>query len=172
MTAKHSTFRFKSILAAALFCAPLFLFSQTENCTNGLDDDGDGLIDCFDPDCECTGPCASFYYQTCQIPCTYHPPCDSISLGVQWESTADVGNYPCIVAGDLDGDGVPDIVAPRSDSSNLFVLDGKTGLVKWEVNTNTTFVGGTAPAIADVDKDGFGEIFVVGKDRFLRRYNS
>ena len=23
-----------------------------ENCTNGIDDDGDGLIDCVDPDCE------------------------------------------------------------------------------------------------------------------------
>jgi hypothetical protein len=27
-----------------------------ENCTNGIDDDGDGLIDCDDTDCNCTPP--------------------------------------------------------------------------------------------------------------------
>jgi gliding motility-associated-like protein len=35
-------------LAAFIFCTPLF---SQENCSNGIDDDGDGLIDCLDPDC-------------------------------------------------------------------------------------------------------------------------
>ncbi len=26
-------------------------FSQTEICNNGIDDDGDGFIDCYDSDC-------------------------------------------------------------------------------------------------------------------------
>jgi hypothetical protein len=29
---------------------------STENCTNGQDDDGDGAIDCGDPDCEGVTP--------------------------------------------------------------------------------------------------------------------
>ena len=33
---------------------PIFLFSQ-EICDNGIDDDGDGLIDLFDDECECSG---------------------------------------------------------------------------------------------------------------------
>lgn len=28
-----------------------------EDCTNGIDDDGDGLIDCDDPDCGGVGTC-------------------------------------------------------------------------------------------------------------------
>jgi gliding motility-associated-like protein len=44
----------------------LFSFSgfAQENCTNGIDDDGDGLIDCLDPDCpECatTFSCGNAY---------------------------------------------------------------------------------------------------------------
>jgi gliding motility-associated-like protein len=46
----------------SFFIFPLLSFSQSipsfnnsslssENCTNGIDDDGDGLIDCLDPDC-------------------------------------------------------------------------------------------------------------------------
>lgn len=31
---------------------------STENCTNGLDDDGDALVDCNDPDCPCAITCA------------------------------------------------------------------------------------------------------------------
>lgn len=34
---------------------PLDCSGTTYSCTNGIDDDGDGLIDLFDP--ECTGPC-------------------------------------------------------------------------------------------------------------------
>jgi hypothetical protein len=30
--------------------------STTENCTNAVDDDGDGLIDCSDPDCQLAAP--------------------------------------------------------------------------------------------------------------------
>ncbi len=31
-----------------------------EDCFNGMDDDGDGLIDIFDPDCQCSGPVSQF----------------------------------------------------------------------------------------------------------------
>ena len=30
--------------------------TKTEICDNGIDDDGDKLIDCADPDCKCTPP--------------------------------------------------------------------------------------------------------------------
>ena len=46
--------RLKNILRCCIFFATLAfctpLFSQ-ENCSNGIDDDGDGLIDCLDPNC-------------------------------------------------------------------------------------------------------------------------
>lgn len=157
-------------LVFAIFL-PIFAFSQVEIATNGVDDDFDGLIDCFDPDVECTGQCEDFFYQTCLIPCAYHPPCDTISLGVQWKGTDEVGDYPVLVAGDMDSDGMPEIVVAGSNRNILEILDGSTGFVKYKITINSTFEGGTAPAIGDVDKDGFAEIFVVTKDRFLRCFS-
>ena len=42
-----------------------------ENCFNGRDDDGDGLIDCYDPDCCGDDTCEEFYYADCPIDCEY-----------------------------------------------------------------------------------------------------
>ena len=154
----------------AAFC----LYAQTgpvEICNNGIDDDGDGLIDCFDPDCTCTGQCDDFYYTTCNADCAFLPPCGQISLGVQWESNVETGTYSSLVAGDLDGDGIPEIVAYRCESNRLFILDGQTGALKVTITTPTILPGGTTPAIADLSNDGFGEIVIVGNDRRLRCYS-
>jgi len=35
-----------------------------ENCTNGIDDDSDGMIDCWDPDCSSTADCTGENCQT------------------------------------------------------------------------------------------------------------
>lgn len=42
-----------AVLLSALL-APALLSAQTEICNNGIDDDGDGLIDLNDPDCPCS----------------------------------------------------------------------------------------------------------------------
>jgi hypothetical protein len=34
--------------------------APVEQCTNGVDDDGDGLVDCADPDCDNDQACATF----------------------------------------------------------------------------------------------------------------
>jgi hypothetical protein len=160
----------------ALF--PLFIFlplllnaQAVEDCNNGLDDDGDGLIDCYDTDCTCTGQCDDFYYTTCNADCYYIPPCGQISLGIQWTSDAETGTYSPLVAGDMDADGIPDIVTTRVEAPDLYIIDGATGLTKVHIiNPVTVWPGGTAPAIADLDKDGFGEIVIVGFDRRMYCY--
>ncbi len=153
------------------FFIPALLAAQTtENCTNGLDDDGDGLIDCFDPECTCTGPCDSFYYTTCNAPCSYVPPCDSISLGIQWVGQAPTGTYSPLVAGDMDADGIPEIVVAQTEGPFIYIINGATGQTKTTITALTNFAGGTAPAIADIDNDGFGELVIVGDDRRLRAY--
>ncbi len=148
----------------------LFAQAPVEDCNNGIDDDGDGLIDCFDTDCTCTGQCDDFYYTTCNADCYYVPPCGQISLGIQWSSDAETGTYSPMVAGDMDGDGIPDIVTTRNESPDLYVIDGATGLTKVHVMAPTVWPGGTAPAIADLDHDGLGEIVIVGFDRLLYCY--
>jgi hypothetical protein len=155
-----STFLFFSFLA----------FSQSENCTNGSDDDGDGLIDCFDPDCTCSGQCADFYYTTCNADCYYVPPCGQITLGIQWSASVETGTYSPVVAGDMDADGIPDVVTTRVEAPDLYILDGATGATKVHVMAPTVWPGGTAPAIADLDHDGFGEVVIVGFDRLLYCY--
>lgn len=165
---QHTLLRRKSLFLFILF-TPFLLYSQTqtENCTNGIDDDGDGLIDCYDPDCTCSGQCADFYYTTCNADCYYIPPCGQISLGIQWQATAQTGTYSTLVAGDMDKDGIPDIVTYRVEAPDLYVIDGATGATKVHVLAPVNWPGGTAPAIADLDNDGFGEIVMVGEDRLL-----
>jgi len=155
----------------AFFSALTSLSAQTtEDCTNGKDDDGDGLIDCYDQDCTCTGQCDDFYYTTCNADCFYIPPCGQISLGIQWTGQAETGTYSNLVAGDMDKDGIPDIVTTRVEAPDLYIIDGATGVTKVHIVAPTDFAGGTAPAIADLDHDGFGEIVIVGNDRRLRCY--
>jgi hypothetical protein len=159
---------FRKVAFIVVFSIPLLLSAQTENCTNGTDDDADGLIDCYDQDCTCTGQCADFYYTTCNADCYYIPPCTNISLGVQWQATAETGTYSVLVAGDMDADGIPDIVTYKVENSDIYIIDGKTGATKLHINGPTDYPGGTAPAIADLDHDGFGEFILVGNDRILR----
>lgn len=164
-----SFFQFVSVLI--FLGAPLLVFSQTvENCTNGIDDDGDGLIDCFDTDCTCTGQCADFYYTTCNADCYYVPPCGQISMGIQWTGQAVTNTYSPLVAGDMDNDGIPEIVTYECELTNIYIIDGQTGATKVTITSPTTLPGGTAPAIADLDKDGYGEIVIIGEDRLLRCY--
>ncbi|MDO8366895.1 MAG: FG-GAP-like repeat-containing protein [Saprospiraceae bacterium] len=154
------------------FCIPFFIHSQSvEDCNNGFDDDGDGLIDCFDTDCTCTAQCDSFYYNACIPDCHFRPPCNPISLATKWVSNAETGTFSPVVAGDMDGDGIPEVVTTRVEQSDLYILDGVTGQIKVHiVEPSTLWPGGTAPAIGDLDNDGFGEIVIVGYDRKLHCY--
>lgn len=166
-----SIFSTKILLFFFFFLFPFILFSQTvEICDNGLDDDGDGLIDCFDTDCTCTGQCDDFYYTTCNADCYYVPPCTQISMGIQWKGTVETNTYSPLVAGDMDNDGIPEVVTYRCEMNSIYILDGQTGATKVTINSPTTLPGGTAPAIADLDKDGFGELIIIGEDRRLRCY--
>ncbi len=81
--------RFWMVIGVCLLTFNMTLLGQ-ENCTNGIDDDNDGLIDLNDPDCACGGlssflatsiiPNPSFEERTCcpQVPSsTFENPLDS-----------------------------------------------------------------------------------------------
>lgn len=159
-------------LCALFVCSFSFLQAQSvEICTNGIDDDGDGLIDCYDQECTCTaGQCDNFYYTTCNADCFYVPPCGQISLGVQWVGQAETGTYSTLVAGDMDADGIPEIVTYRVENAEIYIIDGATGATKLTILSPVNLGGGTAPAIADLDNDGFGEIVIIANDQRMRCY--
>jgi hypothetical protein len=61
---KFSLFPWLKFLALALFLMPSLSFGQTENCSNGIDDDGDGLIDCYGGYCNGNSACKDFIVET------------------------------------------------------------------------------------------------------------
>ena len=59
-------------LLSLFFLSATVLFAQ-EDCDNGIDDDGDGLIDCLDPDCLADPACPAFSFPGSCLPIGYFP---------------------------------------------------------------------------------------------------
>jgi hypothetical protein len=62
------------------FCSSAQLMAQ-ENCTNGIDDDGDNLVDVFDPDCPCDNEIL-----LCEPTCEFSFPGGALNFQSQWTS--------------------------------------------------------------------------------------
>jgi|GEM_PF-6914586 len=120
-----------------------------EDCDDGFDNDGDGLVDAWDvSDC---GP---------ETPtCTVTAPIPAFTVRQAWASTRTFGAMQALVAGDVDGDGLPEIVACGVTSTdyayNSLVLVSHAGTS--DVTFTTLTLGdsekanaGSAPAIGDV----------------------
>ncbi|MFK7806958.1 MAG: FG-GAP-like repeat-containing protein, partial [Saprospiraceae bacterium] len=146
-----------------------------EICDNGIDDDQDGLIDCYDPDCCATPGCEAFYYTGCPEGCVYTFDDAPIIAEVEWVSTGsgDWCSYNTPITGDIDGDGIPEVIgkpctgemAPAQDAyPNLLIVDGATGLIEDMITTPAFYYLADGPAIADVDNNGFAEIFIMASD--------
>jgi len=87
-----------------------------EICNDGIDNDGDGFIDCFDGDCSENSACDGFYLGN-DASCEAEPsafPQFSLALGYQSSNDASL-NLSRIAIGDLDRDGIPEIL-----STNLY----------------------------------------------------
>ena len=103
------------------------VFSQ-EICTNGIDDDGDGFIDCYDGECSGGPSCADFFYGNpiiCKDEPTENP---TFAMRLQWGSedrSADSHATPAV--GDLDNDGLPEVVVINRLDERLFILNGEDG---------------------------------------------
>tara|TARA_B100000683_G_scaffold277914_1_gene340599 strand:+ start:756 stop:7997 length:7242 start_codon:yes stop_codon:yes gene_type:complete len=133
----------------------------TEQCNNGFDDDGDGDVDCFDGDCAGTSVCASHYTNGVIPDCPDTPDVALFSMKQQWTSTAGEA-YITPVVGDMDGDGIPEIVTVNYGNGRIYVLNGQDGSTITNIayqGTYHNFSGGAA--IADIDNDGTAEVFLV-----------
>lgn len=103
-----------------------------------------------------------------QAPCTFVPDCSAFDAQTEWVSQGNFGNYPHLVAGDIDGDGVPEIIANRPNSSLVNAIDGATGNTEWSTALLSVPGDGTGIAIGDMDGDGLGEVVIT--DGALRLY--
>ncbi|UII19368.1 gliding motility-associated C-terminal domain-containing protein [Fulvivirga ligni] len=133
-----------------------------EICDNGIDDDGDGFIDCYDPDCVNFGSCDGFFLGN-DASCEAVP--DSLpafTMEIDFTSQNETANHLGRIAiGDLDRDGIPEIISQNKYNDRLYILNGNDGSIKYQ----TTVSGGAYPewrvAIANVEDDDCAEIFVV-----------
>ncbi len=149
-----------------------------ENCFNGRDDDGDGLIDCYDPDCCGDDTCDDFYYADCPIDCEYTGGISDFELELEW-TTQNSGQswcgYNTPITGDVDGDGVPEILGKPCTSGsgspwpNILVIDGTSGTIENVITTPAFRYINSGPSIADLDGNGMVEIFFQASDNFANQ---
>ena len=142
-----------------------------EDCFNGYDDDGDGLFDCFDSDCSCN----DFYFGIEPPECQEFPDPALFGMKLKYASPAGEG-YSTPAIGDIDGDGIPDIVVDEpgiwssgpgnwpggwTSAGSINIISGADGSL-----LNSTAVGqihnfNTGISLADIDGDGNAEIFIM-----------
>ena len=149
------------------------ILEMVEICDNGIDDDGDGLIDCFDDDCFGTMACDGFYYGTDASFCTFEPEV-SPNFDLEFVCQTDHTLYPidqrsAVYIGDMDGDGIPEMVANDPSPGRIQIFNGQDCSIKQSivVGVNSPFA---QVAIADVDMDGLGDIFLWENVNRLSRY--
>lgn len=82
-----------------------------------------------------------------------------------WEFKIDTGpaNSAPLVA-DVNNDGLPEILTHSGHQGQLYCMEGKTGKELWRSQAERLFV---RPKLADVDKDGFLELLILGGLTYL-----
>ncbi len=141
-----------------LFAAPLI---AQEICNNGVDDDNDGFIDCYDNDCAVSTFCKDFYLGD-EAVCEATPPAfPKFTMALDFASPDETTNHLSRMAiGDLNRDGIPEIVTMNRYTDKIFILNGQDGTIQREKKVD--FDPNWEVAIANVDDDNCGEIFFFG----------
>ena len=159
----------KSLMLTILFIliSPI-LFCQ-EICDNCIDDDGDGLIDCYDPDCCGMGVCEDNSFdclptgtQGCAV---VYP----VTIEELWKNNVDIDTRRTPVAGDIDNDGVVEIVVAGAGNTGILIINGATGVTE-QILPFKAHAYFDAAALGDVNNDGFAEIFAVSNQSILIRW--
>ncbi|WP_333818798.1 gliding motility-associated C-terminal domain-containing protein [Ohtaekwangia sp.] len=146
-----------------------------EICDNGIDDDGDRFIDCYDKECSIDAACANFFIGkdiTCNVKPDSFPP---FEMKIKYKSEPKRANHiNRLIAGDVDNDGVPEIVTTYR-SGNVSPAEGVINILQAPAGGSGTLVldkqintlpDGLPPtfediAMADINKDGCAEIFIL-----------
>ncbi|MBC6426201.1 MAG: gliding motility-associated C-terminal domain-containing protein [Ekhidna sp.] len=160
------------ILLTIIFTFVTFLASaQTEICNNKIDDDGDGMVDCFDGDCSTNNDCDGFFFGNA-VSCSDEIEVSTFAIRQQWTSDNETAtSHATPVVGDLDLNGIPEVISVNNRGTlDLFVLNGATG--ETIAAADIGFVPENTPVIADVNNDDAGDIIVAqDKGNNLALYN-
>ena len=138
-----------------------------EVCGNGIDDDGNGLIDCYDPACCASGMCNDQYYNVCPDDCTFNVTNNNFDAKLKFQTTDAYSLTSTPITGDIDADGIPEILVHQggngmTGNDKFSILNGATGQQEVVLTLSQAAVNPAIPAIADIDGDGSAEIFIYG----------
>ena len=137
-------------------------YSQ-EICNNGIDDDGDGFIDCYDKKCAGNAACAGSFLGNdviCQAKPTAFP---QFSMKLKWQSPNKTTNHLNRASvGDLDKDGIPEVVVNEIEGDYIYILNGKDGTIKKSLYVGGSYSLDRDPLIANIDNSSCAWIFVTG----------
>ncbi|WP_221409435.1 LamG-like jellyroll fold domain-containing protein, partial [Marinoscillum furvescens] len=161
------SFRGRVLLLIITVMTPLLSFGQ-ENCADGIDNDGDGLVDCYDSECYNSTSCDDHYVGN-SVVCFEEPStAPAFAMVEQWSSadqTADSYGTPMVA--DLDDNGIPEVITINHLNQRLWVLDGATGAEVWnqptENTSGTNFTPHYNPAVGNVDDSECAWIFVTAE---------
>ena len=139
-------------------------YSLQEVCGNGIDDDNDGLIDQFDPDCTDDPNCA--------IPAPTQPPSNFIPSIETTYSPAGVNfsSYQPPMFADTDGDGEVEVVVLAFNTNEIHVFNPVTGATEATIPAPNTGDKDGGLALGDVDNDGFVDIFAYVSSTEIARF--
>lgn len=140
-----------------------------EICNNGVDDDGDGYVDCYDVDCAGSFFCAGQLFGGAVPACQFTPaPAPPFQMTLLWATDSIAQPLPSrrtAVIGDIDLDGIPEIISGAPAIPNgTFVFNGLNGLLERTIASSPTALNMGAYAIGDIDNDGFGEVVMVSQN--------
>ena len=176
------------IIIVSFSLLTLCVYSQSNICNDGIDNDFDSLVDSADRDCD-----FGFPYFPMELACSnFNPvdgsPFDQIAMDRTGQSPADTQSK--VAVGDVDGDGIPDAIITSKWNAQIHVVatrahtvsgtSYKLGWVKsgWGLTGQGAApfngTGGCNPKnllfehevlMADIDKDKKAEIFGVVSNR-------
>lgn len=136
-----------------------------EICNNGRDDDGDNLIDCFDP--ECCDACKDHYFFDCDTSlCDVLEYKDSVVLITKWRyenAGWDRRNTPLVGSlrpGEISVVGISNNSTSSTTNSDILIINGEDGTESSRIPTSSVSQYGQSIGIADLNDDGQGEIII------------
>ncbi|MBK9447961.1 MAG: tandem-95 repeat protein [Bacteroidetes bacterium] len=161
--------RVKPWLLMVLVCCLAGWAQAQEICNNGIDDDNDGYVDCYDIDCSGNFACTSQLFGGAVPGCQYVPtPAPSFQMSLLWATDSiaqPLTTRRTPIIGDIDIDGVPEVITGTAAiASGTYVYNGANGILERTIASSPFALSYGAHAIGDIDNDGFGEILMVSQN--------
>jgi gliding motility-associated-like protein len=153
--------KFHLVFPLVLFVHSIAFSQLVEICNNGIDDDHDGFIDCYDGSCANSSSCAGIFLgndANCQaIP----PQFPKFTMSLDFSSPNETTNHLSrMVIGDYDRDGMPEIATMNRYTNKIYILNGNNGGIKYQATVG--FEPYWEIATANIDNDNCAELFYIG----------